>query len=69
MEQDYYQVLGVDKNASSEEIKRRIVRWPCSIIRTGTRETKEAEQTFKKAAEAYGVLSDSDKKGDTISLD
>lgn len=31
---DYYKILGVDKNASQDDIKRLFVNWPVNIIRT-----------------------------------
>ena len=59
---DYYEVLGVGKNANADEIKRPTARRPSSIIPTRIRETREAEEKFKEAAEAYDVLSNPDKR-------
>jgi len=62
MEEDYYQVLGVDKNASGEDIKKAYRKMAMKYHPDRNPGNKEAEQVFKKAAEAYGVLSDPDKK-------
>ncbi|MEK7788909.1 MAG: DnaJ domain-containing protein [Planctomycetota bacterium] len=62
MEEDFYQVLGVDKNASGEDIKKAYRKMAMKYHPDRNPGNKEAEQIFKKAAEAYGVLSDPDKK-------
>ncbi|MDQ1272557.1 MAG: molecular chaperone DnaJ [Planctomycetota bacterium] len=62
MEEDFYKVLGVDKKASGEEIKKAYRKIALKYHPDRNPGNKEAEQTFKKAAEAYGVLGDSDKK-------
>lgn len=64
---DYYEVLGVDKNASANEIKKAyrklaIQYHPDKQHDKTDAEKKEAEEKFKEAAEAYSVLSDADKK-------
>lgn len=59
---DYYQVLGVDRNASESDIKkayRRLARQYHPDINPGD---KEAERKFKEINEAYEVLSDKDKR-------
>ena len=64
---DYYEVLGVDKNASAADIKKayRKIAIKYHPDRQGDKsdaEKKEAEEKFKEAAEAYAVLSDDQKR-------
>jgi len=59
---DYYEVLGVDKNASAEEIKKAYRKKAIQYHPDRNPDNKEAEEKFKEAAEAYSVLSDSQKK-------
>lgn len=58
---DYYEVLGVDKTASAEEIKRAYRRLAKQYHPDVNKETGSAER-FKEIAEAYEVLSDPDKR-------
>src|SRR5574337_1450443 len=62
MEEDFYQVLGVDRNASGEEIKKAYRKMALKYHPDRNPGNKEAEQIFKKAAEAYGVLGDPEKR-------
>ena len=59
---DYYEVLGVDRNASSEDIKKAYRKLAIKYHPDKNPDNKEAEEKFKEAAEAYSVLSDADKK-------
>lgn len=59
---DYYEVLGLQKGASDDEIKKAYRRIAKSCHPDLHPDDKEAEARFKEANEAYGVLSDPDKK-------
>ena len=55
---DYYEVLGVDKNATPEQIKKAYRKKAIEFHPDRNPGNKEAEEKFKEAAEAYDVLSD-----------
>src|SRR6267154_341659 len=59
---DYYEVLGVSRNANQEEIKKAYRKAALNFHPDRNPNNKEAEEKFKEAAEAYEVLSDNDKR-------
>jgi molecular chaperone DnaJ len=59
---DYYEVLGVSKSASQEEIKKAYRKVAMQFHPDRNPGDKAAEEKFKEAAEAYEVLNDADKK-------
>jgi molecular chaperone DnaJ len=59
---DYYEVLGVSKSATKEEIKKAYRKQALKYHPDKNPGDKKAEESFKEAAEAYEVLSNDDKK-------
>ncbi|KAL1123908.1 hypothetical protein AAG570_001678, partial [Ranatra chinensis] len=64
---DYYKILGIDKNASAEDVKkayrkRALVYHPDRHVNASESEKKEQEIKFKEVGEAYGILSDPQKR-------
>ncbi|MDD2491400.1 MAG: molecular chaperone DnaJ [Bacteroidales bacterium] len=59
---DYYEVLGVSKGATTEEIKKAYRKMALKYHPDKNPGDKQAEENFKEAAEAYDVLSNPDKK-------
>ena len=62
MAEDYYQALGVKKDASKEEIKKAYRKLAMKYHPDHTKGDKAAEEKFKKISEAYAVLSDEKKR-------
>ena len=59
---DYYEVLGVSKSASEEEIKKAYRKLAVKYHPDKNPDDKASEEKFKEAAEAYEVLSNAQKK-------
>ncbi len=62
MKQDYYEILGISKSASTAEIKKAYRKKAIEFHPDKNAGDAKAEEMFKKAAEAYEVLSNEDKR-------
>ncbi|WP_283641344.1 molecular chaperone DnaJ [Mesonia mobilis] len=62
MKEDYYDILGISKNASAAEIKKAYRKMAIKYHPDKNPDDTKAEDMFKKSAEAYEVLSDPDKR-------
>jgi len=65
VKRDYYEILGVERNASEEDLKkayRRLARQHHPDTQTGEKDKKAAEEKFKEINEAYAVLGDQEKR-------
>ncbi|KAB2644377.1 MAG: molecular chaperone DnaJ [Verrucomicrobia bacterium] len=60
--EDFYTLLGVDKNVSAEDLKKAYRKKAIQYHPDKNAGNKEAEEMFKKVAEAYEILQDPDKK-------
>ena len=65
---DFYEVLGVGKNASPDELKSAYRKQAVKYHPDKNPGDKVAEDKFKEASEAYGILSDKEKKHSLASL-
>ena len=65
---DYYEVLGVARNASEDDLKKAYRRLAIQFHPDRNPGNKEAEERFKELNEAYQVLSDADRRGNTTVL-
>src|SRR5438552_8843161 len=61
-EKDYYDILGVKKNAPDDEIKKAYRNLAKKYHPDRNKGNKEAENKFKEISEAYAVLSDKEKR-------
>ena len=59
---DYYQILGVNRDASAEEIKKAYRKMAMQHHPDRNRDKPEAEEKFKEASEAYSVLGNGEKR-------
>lgn len=62
MKKDYYEILGVDKNASLDDIKKAYRKLAMKYHPDKNPGDKQAEEKFKEAAQAYEILSDQNKR-------
>jgi molecular chaperone DnaJ len=60
---DYYEVLGLNRDASEEEIRKSYRKLAMKFHPDRNPDSKDAEVKFKEAKEAYEVLSDAEKRG------
>ena len=62
MAKDYYETLGVDKDATGSEIKKAYRKLAVKYHPDKNQDDPEAEEKFKEISAAYEVLSDEDKR-------
>jgi curved DNA-binding protein len=62
MAEDYYKILGIEKNSDPEDIKKTYRKLALKFHPDRNPNNREAEEKFKKISEAYAVLSDPEKR-------
>lgn len=62
IKRDYYEILGIDKNADAASIKKAYRKLAKKYHPDTNKGNREADEKFKEATEAYEILSDSDKR-------
>jgi len=67
IKKDYYEILGISRDASTDEIKKAYRKLALKYHPDKNKE-KQAEEKFKEAAEAYDILSNPEKKNVMINL-
>ena len=61
-DKDFYEILGVQKNASDDEIKKSYRKLAMKYHPDRNKDDKESERKFKEVSAAYEVLKDSEKR-------
>ena len=62
MRRDYYEILGVTREATADEIKRSYRKLALKYHPDRNPDDSESEEKFKEAAEAYSILIDQEKR-------
>ena len=66
MDEDFYKVLGVEKNATAQEIKKAYRKLALKYHPDRNPGDKTAEEKFRKVSEAYEVLSNEEKRAKSM---
>ena len=67
-DKDFYEILGVQKNASDDEIKKSYRKLAMKYHPDRNKDDKESERKFKEVSAAYEVLKDSEKRSAMINM-